>query len=480
MSNHKNKLRTSLPALEALETRANPTAGITASLFRGQLVINGTQRADNIKLFNWSGVIGVQGVARATFQARLVTSVKINAGAGNDIIQANTETFGKYLFQGTEAQRYQRGLPITVPITIIGGLGNDSIVGGAGSDFINGGGGNDTINGGEGNDSIIGGVGNDSINGGAGADYLNGNAGDDAINCGHGADVANGGDGNDTVNGEDGNDELLGGDGNDSIDAADGNDFLNGGNGIDWLFGGNGLDWESDPGQNLTDGDTDGDGYDNDFDMMDILHESPGNPPSYADDAAFTATIESVSAKVRQTLGISTEDSGLRVRVQANQFGADISGVWRYLTTDKIQVWGRWSMPEGDPSGLRVFVQHRYIGPWSGIAADYGNPANYEITDENRMFAGYLNGPVSFISWLPDNPAGFSYMVPNEQATGFPSPTDRLETALETLPNFSRTGDSLSGNFSTMPGIPGVQPVLRLLRTIHEISKAWYSEQMTR
>jgi hypothetical protein len=116
----------------------------------------------------------------------------------------------------------------------------------------------------------------------------------------------------------------------------------------------------------------------------------------------------------------------------------------------------------------------------SGNSANNSNSANYQISTENRMIAGYLNGPLSFISWLSDNPAGFFYMVPNEQATGYPAPTDRLQAALGSLPNFSRTGDTISGDFSDKPGFPGVQPVLRLLRTIHETSKTWYSEQRSR
>lgn len=52
---------------------------------------------------------------------------------------------------------------------------------------------------------------------------------------------------------------------------------------------------EVDTGDRFADGDIDGDGYDNDYDYMDILYEAPSNPPAYADDAP-AAPIEALKA----------------------------------------------------------------------------------------------------------------------------------------------------------------------------------------
>ncbi|MFM7541638.1 MAG: calcium-binding protein, partial [Planctomycetota bacterium] len=204
MFNPKKNRNSFLPAIEALETRATPAAGITASLFRGQLIINGTERADIITLVRRGATIGVRGVPGSTFQARLVVSVQINAGGGNDVVRANTEAL-------------IGGVPITLPVTINGGAGNDTITGGAGNDSINGGDGNDSINGGAGNDVINGNNGNDTLTGGNGNDAINGNDGNDAVSGGQGNDAVTGGNGIDTLNGNDGNDSINGGAGDDLL-----------------------------------------------------------------------------------------------------------------------------------------------------------------------------------------------------------------------------------------------------------------------
>ncbi|MFM8804385.1 MAG: hypothetical protein ACKOK8_10830, partial [Planctomycetia bacterium] len=98
--------------------------------------------------------------------------------------------------------------------------------------------------------------------------------------------------------------------------------------------------------------------------------------------------------------------------------------------------------------------------------------ANYVISNESRVYAGFLNGPTTFVSWVPGTPANFFYAAPNEQATGFPAPIEALRAALSAVPNFANNGDSFSGNFSALPGLPGVQPVLDVLRTINRVTRA--------
>lgn len=140
---------------------------------------------------------------------------------------------------------------VTLPCSILGGDGNDTIYGGSGNDTIRGGNGKDFIRGYAGNDSILGDAGNDTIYGGTGADtlsggldadLLSGEAGNDRILGDGGNDRVYGGSGNDTLYGSAGNDSLSGGDGNDSLNGSYGADTLNGGAGRDTMSGGSGVD----------------------------------------------------------------------------------------------------------------------------------------------------------------------------------------------------------------------------------------------
>lgn len=94
-----------------------------------------------------------------------------------------------------------------------------------------------TIEGGEGNDSIIGGIAND---------FLLGDAGDDSLLGLGGDDIQIGGDGNDVLRGGGGSDSLVGDDGNDSLYGQGAVDTVDGGAGIDLLDGGTSATFLSD------------------------------------------------------------------------------------------------------------------------------------------------------------------------------------------------------------------------------------------
>ena len=88
----------------------------------------------------------------------------------------------------------------TIPLTIHGGTGADSVAGGTGADRLHGGAGHDRIQGGGGNDRIYGGD------------------GDDALVGDHGRDWIDGQDGHDTAMGAAHNDTLIGAAGVDYLD----------------------------------------------------------------------------------------------------------------------------------------------------------------------------------------------------------------------------------------------------------------------
>lgn len=98
----------------------------------------------------------------------------------------------------------------TLPLTLSGGGGNDSIIGGLGNDLINGNDGYDTLNGTGGNDTVLGGAGDDWVQGGSGVDSLDGGIGNDLVQGGGGSgDTLRGGLGNDTLDGGEGLADVI-------------------------------------------------------------------------------------------------------------------------------------------------------------------------------------------------------------------------------------------------------------------------------
>jgi hypothetical protein len=245
------------------------------------------------------------------------------------------------------------------------------------------------------------------------------------------------------------------------------------------------VDTDGDGSANGLDGDLDGDGLANGSDadmygtgLINDLFAGAGADAAYAPDATVIATITYVSGEIRRILQIPSADTGLRVRVNAIQTGDRVSGMWRYLSSDNMQVYAAWSYPANNPSDLKIFVQYQYIGPFPGSSANYGNSANYGVSSESRAYALFPGGGLTFVSWVAPRPAGFFYTAPNQQATGFAPPFQPLVTALSTLPNFTSNQQALTftGNFSSSPGLPSLQPVIDLQRTLMNVSRAWYGQ----
>ena len=145
-------------------------------LRHGLLSIEGTTAADKITLRLKAGDpgtlqvdVGDNGTADFQFARADVTAISVDAGAGDDLLRID-DSNGSF----TD----------TIPTTINGGDGNDTLIGGSGAETLIGGDGNDTISGGKGNDLALMGAGDDTF-------------------------VWNPGDGSDTVEGQDGSDTML-------------------------------------------------------------------------------------------------------------------------------------------------------------------------------------------------------------------------------------------------------------------------------
>jgi Ca2+-binding RTX toxin-like protein len=185
--------RRSTLTVEALEDRR--LASVTPVLLAdGTLQITGSNAADTIVVRQYDKGLCIDGWT-GFFSPAKVSRIRVDARGGNDSIDLSSYGPG-----------YPGSRPITLPVEVHGGDGNDTIRGGHGKNYIFGEGGDDTLYAFEGVNYLDGGAGNDVLYGGtAGTNKLCGDAG---------------------------NDVLYGG--------ASGSNLLFGGDGADWLYGGPG------------------------------------------------------------------------------------------------------------------------------------------------------------------------------------------------------------------------------------------------
>jgi len=144
------------------------------TIVNGVLSIKGTREDDRIALRLQAGAanllqvdFGNDGSAEFTVDRTDVTSIVVDAGAGDDSVSVD-ESNGQFE---------------NVPTTIDGGSGDDRIAGGSGNETLIGGAGNDTIDGNRGADTALLGGGDDTFiwDPGDGSDALEGQGGHDRM-----------------------------------------------------------------------------------------------------------------------------------------------------------------------------------------------------------------------------------------------------------------------------------------------------------
>jgi RTX calcium-binding nonapeptide repeat (4 copies) len=163
-------------------------------LKHGELRVIGTNAGDKIALRLQAGEPGVlqvdvgdDGSADFSFERNDIASIAVHVRPGDDLARID-ESNGVF----TD----------TIPTTIDGGHGDDTLVGGSGAAALRGG---------PGNDNLVGGSGAETLRGGEGTDLVDGNRGNDVAFMGPGDDtfVWDPGDGSDVVEGEEGADTML-------------------------------------------------------------------------------------------------------------------------------------------------------------------------------------------------------------------------------------------------------------------------------
>ena len=189
--------------IETLESRQLLAATLGSD---GTLTITGSNGRDAIELDLRSATrlkTEINDTSEQFFTYSQVKRIVIRALGGNDHVEFNDRN------------------PITKPVIVYGGDGNDSLEGSPGNDTIYGEAGNDVLEGKLGNDSLVGGNGRDRMEGDAGNDILKGGGHSDFLQGGAGNDRIFGGHGNDDIQGGPGTDRILGESGNDDFDNSD-------------------------------------------------------------------------------------------------------------------------------------------------------------------------------------------------------------------------------------------------------------------
>ncbi|HEX4792559.1 MAG TPA: hypothetical protein VH370_02145 [Humisphaera sp.] len=135
--------------IESLENRRLLSAGAVLGS-TGTLTITGTAGKDIIRIAREAADVSKLDVTlngtTQTFALASVHGILVNVGAGNDDVEV-----------------IELSAPITIPVTMFGGDGNDTLVGGSGNDSLLGQAGADTLAGEAGNDTLVGGAGTDQL-----------------------------------------------------------------------------------------------------------------------------------------------------------------------------------------------------------------------------------------------------------------------------------------------------------------------------
>jgi Ca2+-binding RTX toxin-like protein len=162
-------------AIGVSSAAAAPYHGVKASLNYGTLMVKGTKGSDKIALRLKAGDSGVlevdagdDGSAEFSFRRADVARIVVDGRAGSDAIRID-EANG--VFEDT------------IPTTLAGGSGNDTLSGGSGAEMLLGGSGNDSIDGNRGADTALMGSGKDTFiwDPGDGSDKVEGQRGSDTM-----------------------------------------------------------------------------------------------------------------------------------------------------------------------------------------------------------------------------------------------------------------------------------------------------------
>jgi RTX calcium-binding nonapeptide repeat (4 copies) len=150
------------------------------------VLLAGGEEANSIRI--WLSPDGREYVIDSVVQLEIGGDVCAHPdGMPNELVCLAPSIAGFEVNAGGGEDRVAVAQDVSVPVTMRGGAGDDTLLGGSGPDKLIGGEGDDRLVGGQGDDLLFGGEGKDVLIGGPGDDVLRGGYGEDTLTAGRGS-----------------------------------------------------------------------------------------------------------------------------------------------------------------------------------------------------------------------------------------------------------------------------------------------------
>ena len=211
--------------------------------------------------------------------------------------------------------------------------------------------------------------------------------------------------------------------------------------------------------------------------VLDII-ELTGGDEVFVPDAPVADTLSRVEDELRTLLKISATEPGLRLRLRKPSIPGWVTGLWRYLSADHLQVWAQWAYPSNDPSALNLLATDRFIPGEVTDDAPLFDPANLTIGEERQVYVWDDDFQGLAATWKPGRPLNFSATVTRDATAGSGLSVETIRAALGRYPNLEISASegipsyfAITADFQAALEFPGLQPVLDAKRALQALAR---------
>jgi len=208
------------------------------------------------------------------------------------------------------------------------------------------------------------------------------------------------------------------------------------------------------------------------FDILDMT----GGDDVFLADAPVADTLSRVEGELRTLLKISATEPGLRLRLRKPSIPGWVTGLWRYLSADNLQVWAQWAYPSNDPSALNLLATDRFIPGEVTDDAQLLDPANLTIGEERQVYVWDTTLQGLAATWKPGRPLNFSATVTRDATAGSGLSVEAIQAALGRYPNLEVSASeglpsyfAFTADFQASLEFPGLQPILDVQRALQAL-----------